>query len=197
MCGTLLFFLNNSKGPPPARSSYLLIDRIVKAAQITGAQAIHPGFNSFPLHSHFPQGYGFLSENENLVKACEDKKIVFIGPGYDAIKQMGDKISSKQIAKRAGVSIIPGELTEVNDEETVLAMGIHSSLFLLISIAKKIGYPIMVKAAGGGGGKGMRIARYRVYLSLLIIALEPMMKPEKDLDLQDPKLQVLLEIIVF
>jgi len=122
-----------SVGPPPARTSYLLIDRIVKAAQMTGAQAIHPG-------------YGFLSENENLVKACEDKKIVFIGPGYDAIKQMGDKISSKQIAKRAGVHIIPGELTEVNDEETVVAM------------TKKIGYPIMVKAAGGGGGKGMRIA---------------------------------------
>jgi len=120
-------------GPPAASNSYLIIDRVIKAAQLTGAQAIHPG-------------YGFLSENNVFAEEVAKAGIAFVGPDHVAISALGDKIQSKILAKKAGVHIIPGELVEVTDIEVVLQM------------ANQIGYPIMIKAAGGGGGKGMRIA---------------------------------------
>ncbi len=121
-------------GPPPAAESYLRIDRIIEAAQATGAQAIHPGF-------------GFLSENPAFVEACAAAGIVFIGPNARAIALMGDKIQSKRCAQEAGVSIVPGHVGEIADAEEA------------VRIAEAIGYPVMIKASAGGGGKGMRIAR--------------------------------------
>ncbi|KAJ5067291.1 methylcrotonoyl-coa carboxylase subunit alpha -related [Anaeramoeba ignava] len=120
-------------GPAPSNQSYLIIENIINAAKKTGAQAIHPG-------------YGFLSEKREFSKAVADNGMVFIGPHADAIDQMGCKIASKKIAKAAGVNVIPGYVGEVFTPEEVL------------KIAHQIGYPIMIKAAGGGGGKGMRVA---------------------------------------
>ena len=120
-------------GPPPSAESYLKGGAIIKAAKQTGAEAIHPGF-------------GFLSENAEFVEAVEKAKLAFIGPGADAIAAMGDKITSKNIAEKAGVSIVPGTPGAVKDIDDAAKM------------AKKIGYPVMVKASAGGGGKGMRIA---------------------------------------
>jgi propionyl-CoA carboxylase alpha chain len=120
-------------GPPPATQSYLLIDRIVDACRRTGAQAVHPG-------------YGFLSEKEAFQKALTAAGITFIGPDAHAIYAMGDKIESKKLAQAAGVSTVPGHLAAIpNAEEAV-------------KIARQIGYPVMIKASAGGGGKGMRIA---------------------------------------
>jgi len=120
-------------GPPPATQSYLLIDKIVEACRQTGAQAVHPG-------------YGFLSEKEAFQKALAAAGITFIGPDAHAIYAMGDKIESKKLAQAAGVSTVPGHLAAIpNADEAV-------------KIAKKIGYPVMIKASAGGGGKGMRIA---------------------------------------
>ena len=120
-------------GPPPATQSYLLIDRIVDACRRTGAQAVHPG-------------YGFLSEKEAFQKALTEAGITFIGPDAHAIYAMGDKIESKKLAQAAGVSTVPGHLAAIpNAEEAV-------------KIARQIGYPVMIKASAGGGGKGMRIA---------------------------------------
>ncbi len=120
-------------GPPPSTQSYLLIDRIVQACKDTGAEAVHPG-------------YGFLSERPAFCEALEKEGIVFIGPKVKAIEAMGDKITSKKLAKEAGVSTVPG-YTEIikNPQEAV-------------EIAASIGYPVMIKASAGGGGKGMRIA---------------------------------------
>eukprot|EP01125_Pyxidicula_operculata_P000272 TRINITY_DN10347_c0_g1_i1.p1 TRINITY_DN10347_c0_g1~~TRINITY_DN10347_c0_g1_i1.p1 ORF type:complete len:694 (+),score=171.07 TRINITY_DN10347_c0_g1_i1:75-2156(+) len=120
-------------GLPPSSQSYLCMDKIVEAAKKTGAQAIHPG-------------YGFLSENAKFVAELQKNNIVFIGPGVHAMEMMGDKIESKKIAKEAGVHIIPGKLSQVQDAEEA------------VKIANEIGYPVMIKASGGGGGKGMRIA---------------------------------------
>ncbi|KAJ6244722.1 methylcrotonoyl-coa carboxylase subunit alpha [Anaeramoeba flamelloides] len=120
-------------GPPPSNQSYLLDDKIIEAALKTGAQAIHPG-------------YGFLSEKESFSNLVTNNGLAFIGPRGDAIRDMGCKIASKKIAKEAGVTTIPGYIGEVHDLDRV------------IEIAHEIGYPIMIKAAGGGGGKGMRIA---------------------------------------
>jgi propionyl-CoA carboxylase alpha chain len=120
-------------GPPPAAQSYLLGDRIIAAARETGADAVHPGF-------------GFLSENAGFARACQDAGLVFIGPNPDAIDKMGDKIQSKRFAAQAGVSIVPGHVGEVRDTQ-------HA-----ISIASEIGYPVMIKASAGGGGKGIRVA---------------------------------------
>lgn len=120
-------------GPPPAAESYLLIDRIVEACQATGAEAVHPG-------------YGFLSEREAFPKALEAAGIVFIGPNAKAIAAMGDKIESKKAAAAANVSTVPGYLGEIADAEQAA------------KIADEIGYPVMIKASAGGGGKGMRIA---------------------------------------
>src|ERR1700759_1758021 len=120
-------------GPPPAAQSYLLIDKIVEACRSTGAQAVHPG-------------YGFLSEREAFPRALEKAGIVFIGPNPGAIAAMGDKIESKKAAAKAKVSTVPGHLGVIDDEK-------HA-----VTIADEIGYPVMIKASAGGGGKGMRIA---------------------------------------
>ena len=120
-------------GPPEAAKSYLLIDKIVEACKASGAQAVHPG-------------YGFLSEREAFPKALEAAGIVFIGPNPKAIAAMGDKIESKKAAAAAKVSTVPGHLGIIgNDAEAM-------------EIAEQIGYPVMIKASAGGGGKGMRIA---------------------------------------
>jgi propionyl-CoA carboxylase alpha chain len=120
-------------GPALSSESYLRIDRIIEACKATGADAVHPG-------------YGFLSENSHFVEQCEKNGITFIGPPTAAMEALGDKINSKKIAKKAGVTIVPGFVGEVHDDKEVL------------KIANEIGYPVMVKASAGGGGKGMRVA---------------------------------------
>src|ERR1700692_2638126 len=123
-------------GPPPAAQSYLVIDKIVAACRQTGAEAVHPG-------------YGFLSEREAFATALIDAGIAFIGPKPKAIAAMGDKIESKKAAARAKVSTVPGHLGVIEDEPQA------------VKIADEIGYPVMIKASAGGGGKGMRIAYSR------------------------------------
>ncbi|MBW8726337.1 MAG: acetyl/propionyl/methylcrotonyl-CoA carboxylase subunit alpha [Inquilinus limosus] len=120
-------------GPAPSAQSYLVIDRIVEACRATGAQAVHPG-------------YGFLSENPRFCAALEAAGIAFIGPGVHAIEAMGDKIESKKLAQAAGVSTVPGHLAPILDEDEAVA------------VSRRIGYPVMIKASAGGGGKGMRVA---------------------------------------
>ena len=120
-------------GPPPAGESYLLADLILLAAKETGADCIHPG-------------YGFLSERESFARACADAGIAFVGPPPKAIAAMGDKIESKKLAKAAGVNVVPGFLGEIADTDEA------------VKIAGDIGYPVMMKASAGGGGKGMRLA---------------------------------------
>lgn len=120
-------------GPAPSKSSYLLADTIIEVAKKSGAQAIHPG-------------YGFLSENESFAKRVEDEGMVFIGPKYQAIRAMGDKIASKNLAQKANVHTIPGH-----------NLAIPSALEA-VQIAKNMGYPVMIKASAGGGGKGLRVA---------------------------------------
>ena len=120
-------------GPPPSRESYLLADKIIEVAKQTGAQAIHPG-------------YGFLSENERFAQRCEDEGIVFIGPKAHSIAAMGDKIASKKLAIQAGVNTIPGYNEPIASAQQA------------VEIAKGIGYPVMIKASAGGGGKGLRVA---------------------------------------
>src|SRR6201996_1789493 len=120
-------------GPPPAAQSYLVADKIIEAAHATGAEAIHPGF-------------GFLSENAGFAKRCAEEKIVFIGPNPHAIEAMGDKIESKKFAAKAKVSVVPGHVGEIDDTA-------HA-----IRISEEIGYPVMIKASAGGGGKGIRVA---------------------------------------
>jgi propionyl-CoA carboxylase alpha chain len=120
-------------GPPPAADSYLKVDRIVAACKATGAQAVHPG-------------YGFLSERPGFAAALAEAGIAFIGPTPDAIAAMGDKIESKKLAATAGVSTVPGYLGVINDTAEAAR------------IAADIGYPVMIKASAGGGGKGMRVA---------------------------------------
>ncbi len=123
-------------GPPAAAESYLLIDKIVEACKATGAEAVHPG-------------YGFLSEREAFPVALAEAGIVFIGPNPKAIAAMGDKIESKKAAAKAKVSTVPGYLGEIADAAQA------------VKIADEIGYPVMIKASAGGGGKGMRIAESR------------------------------------
>ncbi|WP_180683304.1 acetyl-CoA carboxylase biotin carboxylase subunit [Tepidicella baoligensis] len=120
-------------GPAPSRESYLVADKIIAAAKQTGAEAIHPG-------------YGFLSENEDFAKRCEDEGLVFIGPKAHSIAAMGDKIASKKLANEAGVNTIPGYNDPIPSAEKA------------VEIAKGIGYPVMIKASAGGGGKGLRVA---------------------------------------
>jgi propionyl-CoA carboxylase alpha chain len=120
-------------GPPEAAKSYLLIDKIVAACKASGAEAVHPG-------------YGFLSERETFPKILAANGIVFIGPNPKAIAAMGDKIESKKAAAAAKVSTVPGHLGVIEDDDEAMA------------IAEQIGYPVMIKASAGGGGKGMRIA---------------------------------------
>ena len=119
-------------GPPPSAQSYLQIERIVQACRDTGAQAVHPG-------------YGFLSEREAFAEALAAAGVTFIGPNNRAIAAMGDKIESKKLALTAKVNTVPGYMGEIRDEA-------HAK-----EIAEEIGYPVMVKASAGGGGKGLRI----------------------------------------
>ena len=120
-------------GPPPARESYLDIDSVIRAAQRSGAEAIHPG-------------YGFLSENPAFAEACEQAGIVFIGPPASAMRAMGNKVEARRLMASAGVPVVPGTDFLPGEDEAVAA-------------ARKIGFPVMIKAAAGGGGKGMRIVR--------------------------------------
>src|SRR5580658_5706023 len=120
-------------GPAPSASSYLKIDRIISAAEIGDVDAIHPG-------------YGFLAENARFAEMCEDHNIKFIGPKKEAIKKMGDKAVARETARKAGVPVMPGSNGVVEDEKDAL------------KIAKQIGYPVMIKAVAGGGGRGMRQA---------------------------------------
>jgi propionyl-CoA carboxylase alpha chain len=120
-------------GPSPAAQSYLLADKIIAACKATGAEAVHPG-------------YGFLSERTSFAQACADHNIAFIGPPINAIAAMGDKIESKKLAMKAGVNVVPGFVGEIDDTE-------HA-----VRISAEIGYPVMMKASAGGGGKGMRLA---------------------------------------
>ncbi len=120
-------------GPPPANQSYLVAEKIIAACKSTGAEAVHPGF-------------GFLSENASFAQRCADEGIVFIGPNPGAISAMGDKIESKKFAQAAGVSCVPGHIGEIDDTA-------HA-----IKISEEIGYPVMIKASAGGGGKGIRVA---------------------------------------
>jgi propionyl-CoA carboxylase alpha chain len=120
-------------GPAPSRDSYLQVDKIIAAAKQTGAQAVHPG-------------YGFLSENASFAKRVEEEGIVFIGPKHHSIAAMGDKIESKKLAGAAGVNCIPGVNDAIETPENA------------VEIAKGIGYPVMIKASAGGGGKGLRVA---------------------------------------
>ena len=120
-------------GAPAAAESYLVMDKIIDAIEKTGADAVHPG-------------YGFLSENPEFAKLLAKKNITFIGPNPHAIVSMGDKITSKKLAQEAGVSCVPGHMGLIEDAEEA------------VKIAQKVGYPVMIKASAGGGGKGMRIA---------------------------------------
>ncbi|KNY33395.1 acetyl/propionyl/methylcrotonyl-CoA carboxylase subunit alpha [Agrobacterium sp. SUL3] len=120
-------------GPSPSSQSYIVIDKILEAIAKTGADAVHPG-------------YGFLSENAAFAEALEKAGVIFIGPPVGAIKAMGDKITSKKLAAEAGVSTVPGHMGLIGDAEEA------------VKIASQIGYPVMIKASAGGGGKGMRIA---------------------------------------
>ncbi|ALE16229.1 Propionyl-CoA carboxylase biotin-containing subunit [Altererythrobacter epoxidivorans] len=120
-------------GPAPAAESYLIADKIIDACKQTGAEAVHPG-------------YGFLSERASFVEALEKENIAFIGPPQNAIAAMGDKIESKKLAKEAGVNVVPGFVGEIRDTD-------HA-----VEISNDIGYPVMMKASAGGGGKGMRLA---------------------------------------
>lgn len=119
-------------GPAPSSESYLAINKIIDTAKRSGADAIHPG-------------YGFLAENSDFAQACEDAGIIFIGPPPSAIKMMGDKLAARKTMKEHGVPIVPGTEDPIIDENGI------------IKIAERIGYPILIKAVAGGGGKGMRI----------------------------------------
>ncbi|MEM8754286.1 MAG: acetyl/propionyl/methylcrotonyl-CoA carboxylase subunit alpha, partial [Pseudomonadota bacterium] len=120
-------------GPPPANQSYIVIDKILDAIRRTGAEAVHPG-------------YGFLSENKLFAEALDKEGVAFIGPPAGAIEAMGDKITSKKLAAEAGVSTVPGYMGLIADADEA------------VKISGEIGYPVMIKASAGGGGKGMRIA---------------------------------------
>ncbi|HEX6610597.1 MAG TPA: acetyl-CoA carboxylase biotin carboxylase subunit, partial [Hyphomicrobiaceae bacterium] len=121
-------------GPPPASESYLNIPRLLAACEITGADAIHPG-------------YGFLSENARFAEILEEHQITFIGPTSEHIRIMGDKIEAKETAKRLGIPVVPGSDGAITNEAQAM------------KIAKQMGFPVLVKAAAGGGGRGMKVAR--------------------------------------
>lgn len=120
-------------GPPPANQSYIVIDKVMDAIRQSGAEAVHPG-------------YGFLSENAKFAEALAAEGVAFVGPPKGAIESMGDKITSKKIAQEAGVSTVPGYMGLIEDADEA------------VKISNEIGYPVMIKASAGGGGKGMRIA---------------------------------------
>ncbi len=130
-------------GPPPSRDSYLNIHQIVAACEITGADAIHPG-------------YGFLSENANFAEILEAHGITFIGPKAEHIRIMGDKIEAKKTAARLGIPVVPGSEGAVTEEKQAR------------KIAAEIGYPVLIKAAAGGGGRGMKVARSEDELAMAL-----------------------------
>lgn len=132
-------------GASPSQQSYLVIEKIIDAAQATGCQAVHPG-------------YGFLSENPLFAKAVQEAGLIFIGPPADVVEVMGDKITSKELAKTAGVPVIPGHIEALKDLDEALA------------VADAVGYPILLKPAAGGGGKGMRIVRAPEEMSAALAA---------------------------
>src|SRR5215208_4254255 len=121
-------------GKAPPGESYLKMDRIIAAAEVADVEAIHPG-------------YGFLSENSHFAEVCRACKIEFIGPTVEAMAAVGDKVECKKLARKAKVPTVPGSDGEVDDEKQAL------------KIAEEIGYPVIIKAAAGGGGRGMRIGR--------------------------------------
>jgi acetyl-CoA carboxylase biotin carboxylase subunit len=121
-------------GPPPAAESYLVIDKLIAAARATGAGAVHPG-------------YGFLAENAKFAQACRDAGLTFIGPPPAAIRAMGDKMAARRVAIKVGVPVVPGTEQLVPDDAEA------------VRVAERVGYPVMLKAAMGGGGKGMRLVR--------------------------------------
>jgi 3-methylcrotonyl-CoA carboxylase alpha subunit len=132
-------------GPGQARDSYLNIARVIAAAKETGAEAIHPG-------------YGFLSENAEFARACLDAGIVFVGPTAEMMTAMGSKSGSKALMEKAGVPLVPGYHGEAQDEAT------------LASAADRIGFPVLVKASAGGGGRGMRVVNSAAELSAAIVS---------------------------
>ncbi|HUZ11539.1 MAG TPA: acetyl/propionyl/methylcrotonyl-CoA carboxylase subunit alpha [Caulobacteraceae bacterium] len=134
-------------GPAPAAQSYLVGDRIIEACRSTGAQAVHPGF-------------GFLSERADFARACSDAGIVFIGPNPAAIEAMGDKIASKRCAQAAGVACVPGHIGQIEDAG-------HAA-----RIAAGIGYPVMLKASAGGGGKGIRVVQGEAEMAGALAAVQ-------------------------
>ncbi len=121
-------------GPPPSRDSYLRIPRLIAAAEITGADAIHPG-------------YGFLAENAEFAETCAASNVTFIGPSAEQIRVMGDKAAARRAMSEVGVPIVPGTPGPVEESDAAL------------DFARTIGFPVIIKAAAGGGGKGMRVAR--------------------------------------
>jgi len=127
-------------GPPPSTQSYLAVDRIIEVAKKSGAEAVHPG-------------YGFLAENPNFAQRCQENGIVFIGPSPEVIVQMGDKVKAREIMKAAGVPVVPGSEGVLSSEEEV------------VKAAETTGYPFMLKAVAGGGGKGLRLVRSRREIS--------------------------------
>ena len=130
-------------GPPPSKDSYLNIPALLAACEITGAEAVHPG-------------YGFLSENARFAEILAEHNLEFIGPKAEHIRLMGDKIEAKKTAKRLGIPVVPGSDGAVTSEEDAMA------------IAKEIGFPVLVKAAAGGGGRGMKVAHTAEDLALAI-----------------------------
>jgi acetyl-CoA carboxylase biotin carboxylase subunit len=130
-------------GPGPASESYLNIARIIAAAEITNVDAIHPG-------------YGFLAERAEFAEVCEESNIVFIGPRSDVMRQMGNKLEARKIAKDRKVPVLPGSEAQIDNDDDAVAL------------AGEIGYPVMIKAAAGGGGRGMRIAHNEISLRNMI-----------------------------
>src|SRR5689334_4866491 len=130
-------------GPPPARESYLNVPALLTACEITGADAVHPG-------------YGFLSENARFAEILDEHGVHFIGPRAEHIRIMGDKIEAKRTAKRLGIPVVPGSDGGVTTDDEALAIG------------REIGFPVLVKAASGGGGRGMKVAHSEAELSLAL-----------------------------
>ena len=120
-------------GPPPSKESYLRIDKIIDVAKKSGADAIHPG-------------YGFLAENDEFAQACIDEGLTFIGPTPESMRLMGDKVTARRTMMAAGVPVVPGSDQGLRDDE-------------ILAEAERIGYPLLIKASAGGGGKGMRVVR--------------------------------------
>ena len=127
-------------GPPPARDSYLNVPALLTACEITGADAVHPG-------------YGFLSENARFAEILKDHNVDFIGPRAEHIRLMGDKIEAKRTAKKLGIPVVPGSEGGITSDTEALAIG------------REIGFPVLVKAAAGGGGRGMKVAHSEEELS--------------------------------